>query len=688
MKRKPEALNAAKVREPITDADFVFVERKGSIHDEKMKTKPTTFFKDAMKRFLKNRSSVVASVILFTLIAMAIIVPVANKNNIDRPAELVMHYLPPKWFDVNDAHFMDGTRVVNDEALDPETGKLGASSTYRESAIVGEITKTSTFTDDTNDSVLNYGKGGDLSIQAVNLGQVTGIYSASYPVDFSRKLSYTVTFDIEEMEAKNNACPTYFVGYCFDYEGDEQVVPLVKTGEYQATLTVDDAASAFRASDFYQGLEADAQTALEADFKPALIVGMEAWDEDGDAALTLNMLYIHSVAYTLEGEDADHPEDVNCVAWADATKAFKAYDDGSETCYTPYGNSSKLGLHNSEVVFGSFVYDCYEGAFGTAIRTFSEADIEEYINKGYMTLDQEAINALPAGKGQAIPEDFDGFHLTELGEKMCPLRKLVSYDIIRGRYSGTTLYGECSYYRYYYDKGIIATCEMPRYFFGTNAQGKDFFKLVFAGLLSSLGIGLMSAAINIFVGLIWGAVSGYFGGVTDLVMERVTEILGGMPWVVLMTLVILLMGSNSWTFLLALCLTGWMGTAHLTRSQFYRYKGREYVLASRTLGASDFRLIFRHILPNAIGTIITSSVLMIPSVIFTEANIAYLLPNLYQSSTQSFGLALQAAQSDIAQYPYLIVSSSIIMMLIMISFNLFGNGLRDAFNPSLKGTDE
>ena len=80
--------------------------------------------------------------------------------------------------------------------------------------------------------------------------------------------------------------------------------------------------------------------------------------------------------------------------------------------------------------------------------------------------------------------------------------------------------------------------------------------------------------------------------------------------------------------------------------------------------------------------------MMIPGVIFTEANIAYLLPNLYTSSTHSFGLALQAAQSDIENYPYLIVMSSIVMMLIMISFNLFGNGLRDAFNPSLKGAEE
>jgi oligopeptide transport system permease protein len=199
----------------------------------------------------------------------------------------------------------------------------------------------------------------------------------------------------------------------------------------------------------------------------------------------------------------------------------------------------------------------------------------------------------------------------------------------------------------------------------------------------------LTALINVTVGVIWGSISGYFGGWTDIIMERFTEILGGMPWIVMMTLIVLLMGSNFWTFLFALCLTGWIGVSSETRSQFYRYKGREYVLASRTLGASDGRLIFRHILPNGIGTIVTGVALIIPSVIFSEATISYLLPGTLQfSGSQSFGITLSTAQGEIAQYPYMIVSASLVMVLIMISFNLFGNGLRDAFNPSLKGSDE
>ena len=145
------------------------------------------------------------------------------------------------------------------------------------------------------------------------------------------------------------------------------------------------------------------------------------------------------------------------------------------------------------------------------------------------------------------------------------------------------------------------------------------------------------------------------------------------------------MGDGIVTLGVAMCLTGWMGTAARTRTQFYRFKGREYILASRTLGAGDGRLIFRHILPNAMGTIITSSVLMIPSVIFSEASLSYL--GLISSSTNSFGIILSSNQSYLNSYPSLIVFPAIIISLIMISFNLFGNGLRDAFNPSLKGSE-
>ena len=129
--------------------------------------------------------------------------------------------------------------------------------------------------------------------------------------------------------------------------------------------------------------------------------------------------------------------------------------------------------------------------------------------------------------------------------------------------------------------------------------------------------------------------------------------------------------------------------ASKTRMQFYRYKNQEYILAARTLGAKDSRLMFKHIFPNSIGTLITSAVLTIPSVIYSESNMTYLgIVNLDSSNMTSLGTMLSQGTSMLTTYPHIILFPAIYISLLMISFNLFGNGLRDAFNPSLRGTEE
>ena len=210
--------------------------------------------------------------------------------------------------------------------------------------------------------------------------------------------------------------------------------------------------------------------------------------------------------------------------------------------------------------------------------------------------------------------------------------------------------------------------------------------MALSSLKTSLLVAIISSAICLVIGLIWGSISGYFGGTVDLVMERITDVLGGVPWIVMMTLIILLLGNNIVTFGIALVMTGWIGTASRTRTQFYRFRDREYVLASRTLGANDVRLIFRHILPNGLGTIVTGSVLMIPGCIFSEASISYL--GLGLKGVDSFGVLLSDNQIYLSSYPWLVIIPAIIISLLMISFNLFGNGLRDALNPTLKGGEQ
>ena len=125
------------------------------------------------------------------------------------------------------------------------------------------------------------------------------------------------------------------------------------------------------------------------------------------------------------------------------------------------------------------------------------------------------------------------------------------------------------------------------------------------------------------------------------------------------------------------------------RSQFYRFTGQEYVIAARTLGAKDARIIWKHIFPNSLGTIITASVLVIPGVINSESMLSYLgIVKLGSASTTSLGTLLSDANSLWTNYPHLMIYPALVLSLLMICFNLFGNGLRDAFNPSLRGVED
>lgn len=242
-----------------------------------------------------------------------------------------------------------------------------------------------------------------------------------------------------------------------------------------------------------------------------------------------------------------------------------------------------------------------------------------------------------------------------------------------------------NYYRYIYDRE-------PNYLFGTDSQGYSMFYRLSTGVRLSLLIAVLVSSINFIIGALYGAVEGYYGGATDLVMERLSDILAGVPFVVVVTLFQLHMAAKVGSFislLFAYVTTGWLGTAASVRTQFYRYKNQEYVLAARTLGASDQRIMWKHIFPNTLGTLITSSVLVIPGVIFSESMLSYLgIIKLGGSTTTSLGTLLADASSIWTSYPSLLIFPAMIISLLMICFNLFGNGLRDAFNPQLRGSED
>ena len=243
-----------------------------------------------------------------------------------------------------------------------------------------------------------------------------------------------------------------------------------------------------------------------------------------------------------------------------------------------------------------------------------------------------------------------------------------------------------NYYRYLHEG------REAEFIFGTDRSGYDLAYRMAVGIRLSLLLSVCIFAINFVLGAMYGAVEGYYGGYTDLILEFISYVLSGVPFIVVSTLFQIHLAAKVGpipSLLFAFVLTGWIGTASLVRTQFYRFKNQEYVMAARTLGAKDRRVIWKHIFPNTLGTIITSSVLAIPSVIFSESMLSYLgIINLGSSTITSLGTLLSDASDIWTETPHLMLFPATVISLLMICFNLFGNGLRDAFNPSLRGTEE
>ena len=224
------------------------------------------------------------------------------------------------------------------------------------------------------------------------------------------------------------------------------------------------------------------------------------------------------------------------------------------------------------------------------------------------------------------------------------------------------------------------------HWFGTDYLGRDLCTRLFKGARVSLLIAFVSVVTNVIIGVIYGAIYGYYGGKVDIVMTHFAEVLDGLPYVVVTILFMLLLGAGITSLILAMCVTGWIGTSRLIRAQFFRFKEREYVLAARTLGVGDIALIFRHILPNCVGPLITRAMIAIPGAIFSESFLAYIGLGIAPPEP-SIGILLSDGQNVLLQYPYQTFFPAVLISLLMIAFNMFANGLRDALDPTKRGEE-
>lgn len=270
----------------------------------------------------------------------------------------------------------------------------------------------------------------------------------------------------------------------------------------------------------------------------------------------------------------------------------------------------------------------------------------------------------------------------------------------KGGLSDTTKYPEGSVLRVINEREIegvtmvdvvvdyykMVDAEDHYYWFGTDYLGRDLMTRLFRGTRISLAIAFISVLSNVAIGIVYGAIAGYYGGKVDMVMMRFVEILNALPQLVMVTMFIMLFGTGMASIILALVIRGWTATATLVRAQFYRFKGREYVLAARTIGVSDILLIFRHILPNSVGPIITRAMIAIPSAIFSESFLAFIGLGI-QAPEPSIGVLLSDGQKTLLHFPYQTLFPAILISILMISFNMFSNGLRDALDPTKRGEE-
>ena len=292
-------------------------------------------------------------------------------------------------------------------------------------------------------------------------------------------------------------------------------------------------------------------------------------------------------------------------------------------------------------------------------------------------------------KGKAVEINYGEGMVLEDNYKRDAEGNPIYYEMTGGGTLETAQYKvRVLYYNYYIYKNGFE----PNYIFGTDSQGYDLGLRLAGGIKLSLLVAVFVSVINFILGAAYGAVEGFYGGWIDIVMQRIAEILSGIPFIVVATLFQIHLSNKIGpipSLLFAFVMTGWIGTSGRVRTQFYRFKHQEYVMAARTLGARDSRLIWKHIFPNSLGTIITSSALVIPSVIFSESMLSFLgIVKLGSAGQTSLGTLLSDASSIWTSYPHLMIFPAVIISLLMISFNLFGNGLRDAFNPSLRGVED
>jgi oligopeptide transport system permease protein len=626
---------------------FSLVQENERLKDKPLKTKQLSYFQDAMLRFTVNKYNVIASIILFIMILLSIFVPILTPERFYDQTNSELSTLPPRVPILEDFGILDGTKLFENQPIDPDTIDPETGLGYPTLGFVTEYIDMSSLK---NQIVV----GNDRS--PLFVGGLNELYVNTNKTSYSIvSLDRVSLFEDQTIEIEID-----FI--------DQKGVLEVYFSKFNSTSSL-------------------------AGWNDENLVKIGSLSQEGKTSISdLNLEKFSSgyivLKYVLTEPSIGGKEKVvlNSLNIVETTtnEIIKQYSGYELSTFFTFVFDSEVenGLFlrlNAEMTVASFKYDLYGSLFSDKPQTIGANEYNSILidNPGM----EESIKLDPENPDSwTFDEGFPISKVTDVDRIIIAGREYVNYKVqMNGRYS-------------------LGFDETPYFLFGTDVFGKDLFVLIWLGLRTSLLLGFLATVFNIIIGIIWGATSAYYGGQVDILMERFTDIWGSFPQITMISIITVLIGPGFLALFIFVVYDGWIGAAKVTRFQFYRYKGSEYVLAARTLGSSDRRIIFKHILPNALGTIVTRVILAIPSVIFLEVNLSFLGFGIGNGQTlsigpieltgTSIGVILNDGQQQIfAGNLWMIIFPALIVAILMITFNMFGNALRDALNPQLRGNE-
>lgn len=237
----------------------------------------------------------------------------------------------------------------------------------------------------------------------------------------------------------------------------------------------------------------------------------------------------------------------------------------------------------------------------------------------------------------------------------------------------------------YDEQNLMLTNQPPSldHWFGTDNLGRDIFVRVLYGARISLAIGIVASLINLFIGVIYGGIAGYIGGRTDRIMMNIVDVLYSVPTLLYVILLMVVMKPGLMNIFIALGIAYWLQMARIVRGQILSIKEQEFVLAARTIGVPKFRILLRHLIPNAMGAIVVTMTLAIPDAIFTEAFLSFIGLGV-SAPMASWGVLASEGVNNLRAYPFQLFFPAAAISITMLAFNLLGDGLRDVLDPKMR----